>query len=89
MGTVVLYMAVENLDNIIKQMLKVGKSENTTVAIIQDASLADQKVLTGTLGNIVAQAKSNKIKPPAIIIIGDVVKLENKFKGLRPDVLVM
>jgi len=84
-GTVVLYMAVENLDNIVKPMLKSGRSENTPVAIIQDISLPTQKVLIGTLENIVAKARKQKVKPPAIIIIGKVVELENKFNWLKKN----
>ncbi len=78
-GTIVLYMAVENLDNIVKLMLKSGKNENTPVAIVQDVGLLTQKVLVGTLGNIVGKAGEQKVKPPAIIIVGKVVELENKF----------
>ena len=82
-GTVVLYMTVENLDKIVKQVLKAGRSENTAVAIVQDASLPTQKVLTGSLRDIVKKAKRQKIRPPAIVIIGEVVKLEKEFNWLK------
>jgi uroporphyrinogen III methyltransferase/synthase len=82
-GTVVLYMIVENLASIVKQMLKAGKDENTPVAIIQDASLPTQKVLRGTLKDIATEAKRQKIRPPAIIIIGKVAKLEKGFNWLK------
>lgn len=78
-GTVVLYMAVNNLAAVVRKMLKNGKRLNTPVAIIQDASLVTQKVLTGTLHDIVARAKKLRVKPPAIIIIGEVVNLKNGF----------
>jgi uroporphyrinogen III methyltransferase/synthase len=84
-GTVVLYMAVGRLEAIIKQMLKAGRNKNTNVAIIQNVSLPSQRVLRGSLGDIVARAKSEKIRPPAIIIVGEVVKLENKFNWLRKN----
>lgn len=84
-GTIVLYMAVENLSKIVNELIKAGKSKDTKVAIVQDASLSTQKVLTGTLQNIVAKAKRYKIKPPAIIIIGEVAKLENKFNWLKKN----
>lgn len=82
-GTIVLYMAVENLPRIVKQLLNTGKSPFTPVAIIQDASLMTQRVLTGTLKDIVSKAKKEKVKPPAIIIIGEVVKLEKRFNWLK------
>jgi uroporphyrinogen III methyltransferase/synthase len=84
-GTIVLYMAVENLANIVKWLVESGKDPDTRVAIIQDASLLTQKVLTGTLKDIVVKAKKNKIKPPAIIIIGEVVELEKKFNWLKKN----
>lgn len=82
-GTIVLYMAVENLDKIIRYLIKAGKNKTTPIAIIQDASLVTQKVLIGTLEDIVQRAKENDVKPPAIIIIGEVVKLEKEFNWLR------
>lgn len=84
-GTIVLYMAVENLSKIVKALLKVGKNPDTGVAIIQDASLLTQKILTGSLRDIVAKAKRSRIRPPAIIIIGEVVKLEKKFNWLKKN----
>ena len=82
-GTVVLYMAVENLNKIIKKVLKAGRDSNTPVAIVQDASLPTQKVLTGTLMDIVTKIKREKIKPPAIVIIGKVAELEKEFNWLK------
>ncbi|MDP2940286.1 MAG: uroporphyrinogen-III C-methyltransferase [Candidatus Omnitrophota bacterium] len=82
-GTIVLYMAVENLSKIVKHLLKFGKGHDTPVAIIQDASLPTQKILIGSLEDILLKAKKHKIKPPAIIIVGEVVKLEKQFNWLR------
>lgn len=82
-GTIVLYMAVENLPLIVKQLLKAGKNKYTAVAIVQDASLLTQRIFTGTLGDIVAKAKRENLKPPAIIIIGAVAKLEKRFNWLK------
>lgn len=84
-GTIVLYMAVENLPGIVKRLIKAGKSPDTAIAIVQDTSLVTQKVLTGALGDIAAKAGENKIRPPAIIIIGEVVKLEKRFDWLRKN----
>ena len=84
-GTLVLYMAVNNLENIIKQLIKAGKDKNTAVAIVQDAGLPTQKVLTGILNSIIAKAKSHRISPPAIVIIGEVARLEKKFNWLKKD----
>lgn len=82
-GTLVLYMAVENIAEIVNKLLKAGKSQDTPVAIIQDASLLTQKILIATLKDIVAKAKKERLRPPAIIIIGKVVGLEKKFNWFR------
>ncbi|MFH1779095.1 MAG: uroporphyrinogen-III C-methyltransferase [Candidatus Omnitrophota bacterium] len=84
-GTIVLYMAVENVNKIVKKLINAGKNEDAPVAIVKDAGLLTQKVLTGTLGNIVTRAKEQNIKPPAIIIIGEVVKLEKEFNWLKKN----
>ena len=81
-GTMVLYMAVENLPKITKALIKAGKGPGTPAAIIQDASLLTQKVLRGTLSDIAKKAKQKKIMPPAIIIIGEVAKFESRFNLL-------
>lgn len=84
-GTIVLYMAVENLKTIVSKLLGVGKDKDTPVAIVQDASLLTQNVLTGKLKDIIRKAKKENIKPPAIVIIGKVVKLEKEFNRLREN----
>lgn len=82
-GSIVLYMAVENLERISAELIKAGKNSDTPVAIIQNASSLTQKVLAGNLKNIATKAKEQKIRPPAIIIIGDVVKLEKEFNWFK------
>lgn len=84
-GTVVFYMAVENLPEIVKELIKVGKPKDTGCAIVQNATLPTQKVLSGTLGDIAKRAKRERIKPPAIIVVGDVVKLGKRFNWLRKN----
>jgi len=83
--TLVLYMAVENLAKIVERLIKAGKSQNTPCVIIQNATLLTQKILSGTLKDIVAKAKKHKIRPPAIIIIGEVAKLEKRFNWFRQN----
>lgn len=84
-GTIVLYMAVENLPGIVRQLLRTGKNQNTPCAIVQEAGLLTQRVVTGRLKDIAAKVKQQKISPPAIIIIGEVVKLEKDFNWLRKN----
>ncbi len=80
-NTVVIYMGTEKLDTIIEKIRKSDNvDEDTGVAIIENCTLRTQKVITGKLNNIVRKAKEQSIKPPAIIIIGDVVNLNEKIQ---------
>lgn len=82
-GTIVLYMAVENLDSIVKKIVEAGRDKNTDAAIIENVSLPAQRTLTGTLKDIAAKAKKCKVMPPAVIIIGRVAKHERRFNWLK------
>lgn len=84
-GTIVLYMAVENLKKQAKELLRAGRPQDTPCAVIQDASLLTQKTVIGTLKNIAAKASQQKLRPPAIIIIGQAVKLGKKFNWLKKN----
>ena len=76
-GTIVILMGVSNLANITEELMQYGKSADTPVGIIMWASRANQRVVTGTLSTIVQVAKEQKVKPPALIVIGEVVGLHN------------
>lgn len=88
-GTIVLYMAVGSLNTIIEDLLKAGKKKNTPISIITNVSLPTQTMLTGRLENILEKVNIEKISPPAIIIIGEVVKLEKEFNWLRRNKKVL
>ncbi|MGJ8690899.1 MAG: uroporphyrinogen-III C-methyltransferase [Thalassotalea sp.] len=71
--TVVFYMGVKSLPNIIKQLEKAGRSDKTPAALIRKGTQPDQQVFTGTLHSLNDLVKENNIKPPTLIVIGDVV----------------
>jgi uroporphyrin-III C-methyltransferase len=73
--TVIVLMGIGNLAKITKQMLRT-RDADTPVAIIESGASDKQRVVTGTLGNITELAEKEGIKPPAITVIGDVVKLK-------------
>jgi uroporphyrin-III C-methyltransferase len=79
-ATVVILMGVSKLKEITEAFKEEGKSE-VPVAIIQNGSLPNEKIAVGTIENIVAAAKEEKIGSPAVIIIGEVVK-QYKYYGL-------
>lgn len=80
-GTLVFYMGVENLTFIVKQLIRYGRQSDTPVAIVEKVSLFGEKTVFGNLKNIARKAKEKNIKPPAIIIVGEVVNLSKKIGG--------
>jgi len=71
--TIVFYMGVKSLPIIIEQLTNAGLDKNTPAAIIRKGTHADQQVVKGTLCNLEALVISNKIKPPSLIVIGNVI----------------
>lgn len=73
--TLVFLMGVGNLPFIVQKLLENGLSLKTPVAIIRWGTLPEQRTIVGTLEDIVGLAEKNKLKPPAIIVVGKVVNL--------------
>lgn len=71
-GTIVLMMAVENAPAIAKRLLT-GRRSQTPVAVICDGSMPTERVVLSTLGTLTDDMIANAVRPPAIIVIGDVV----------------
>lgn len=78
-GSLVFLMGVKNLPYIIENLKKEGKPLNTPVAVIQWGTLPKQKTVTGTLEDIVEKVNKAGLSSPAVIIIGKIVKLREKF----------
>ncbi|UUX92467.1 uroporphyrinogen-III C-methyltransferase [Methanoplanus endosymbiosus] len=74
-GTIVILMGVKNLPNITKSLIENGMDSDKPVAIIERGFRADQRVTTGKLSDIADIAKERGVRPPAIIVIGEVVSL--------------
>ncbi|MCW9082666.1 MAG: uroporphyrinogen-III C-methyltransferase [Colwellia sp.] len=71
--TVVFYMGIKSLPIITEQLINAGRSENTPAALIRKGTRSDQQVIKGTLSNLDELVTRHNIKPPSLIIIGDVV----------------
>ena len=90
--TIVVLMGIRNLSSIVKNVTGNGRSPDTPAAVIQWGTTPEQKTVTGTLRNIVMRAKAEDIKPPAIIVIGEVVRLRERYStifyaSLESDIL--
>ncbi|MBE9546687.1 MAG: uroporphyrinogen-III C-methyltransferase [Proteobacteria bacterium] len=76
-GTMVFLMGVKNLTHIVTNLIKNGRDPDTAAALIRWGTTADQETLKGTLGNIAEMAEEKNFSPPAIFVVGDVVKLRD------------
>jgi len=69
-GTIVFYMAVGNLDFIVKQLIDNGMEQDTPAAVVTDATFPTQKTVKASLRLLSKKCKEEKVEPPTIIIIG-------------------
>ena len=81
--TIVFYMGLMGLDVICQQMMAHGLSEKTPVALVQKATTPEQKVFIGDLATMPDIVKNSDIKPPTLIIVGEVVKLHEKLSWFQ------
>lgn len=79
LGTLVFFMGMKNLQNIVSNLIANGRSPETPIALIQWGTRTDQRVVTGTLNDIAAKANEAKLRPPVIIVVGEVVRLRQKL----------
>jgi uroporphyrin-III C-methyltransferase len=77
--TVVIYMGVGALAVISEQLITHGLAASTPAAAIRNASLPDQKSLVGTLADLPEKVRAAALKPPALLIIGEVVRLRDSL----------
>ena len=78
-GTLVFLMGISNLEKITKNLLKAGKAKETPVGLVSWATRYNQSVVTGTLETIYEKALEGKVKPPTLIVVGEVVNLREKL----------
>jgi uroporphyrin-III C-methyltransferase / precorrin-2 dehydrogenase / sirohydrochlorin ferrochelatase len=83
-GTLVLLMAVAHLEAISAELIKRGRDAATPVAVIRDGTLPGQQVLTSTLENVAVEAARQRIRPPAVVVVGDVVGLRDRLGTSLP-----
>ncbi len=82
-GTIVFLMGVENLPFITENLITNGRNPQTPVALIRWGTLPEQQVLTGTLADIVEKVKASGFKPPAVIVVGEVVNLRESLSWVE------
>ncbi len=79
-GTLVFLMAVRNIDVLTEKLIENGRRPDTPVAVVRWGTRPDQKTLVSTLKDIAALVREKDIRRPAVMVVGDVVKLRDELK---------
>ena len=80
----VIYMGIRNIEFIVKELISGGLYEHTKCAVIQEATLHNQKCLISELGNLAEKIRNKGFTSPSIIVIGNIVdfKVNNYISNL-------
>lgn len=89
-GTLVVLMGLSRLEKNVGALLEGGRSAKTPAAIVEKGGWEGQRLVRGTLGDIVARAREAEVESPAILVVGEVVNLSQRLARkriaiLRPD----
>lgn len=83
--TLVFYMGLTGLPIICEKLMQHGLDANTPIALVESATCDNQRVVSGTLQDIVARAEAAEIRPPALTIVGSVVTLRDKLNWYQVE----
>jgi uroporphyrin-III C-methyltransferase/precorrin-2 dehydrogenase/sirohydrochlorin ferrochelatase len=72
-GTLVVLMGLKNLPRITAALVEYGRSPSTPAAVVQEGTMDAQRVLRSTLAEIAAAAAADGFRPPAVVVLGEVV----------------
>ena len=81
--TVVFYMGLHGAPTLCKELVAHGLPATTPVALVEQGTTPQQRVFTATLDSLLAVIANEDIKPPTLIIVGDVVTLHDKLKWVE------
>ena len=82
--TVVFYMGLIGVDVLCRELVAHGLPSATPAALIQQGTTPEQRVFAGDLGTLPGIVRESNVKPPTLIIVGEVVKLRERLKWFEP-----
>lgn len=82
--TLVILMGMGHLQEISEKLILHGRSSDTPVAVVRWGTTSKQEVVVGTLVNIAAVVEEAQLKPPGVIVVGDVVRLRDTLRWFEP-----
>jgi uroporphyrin-III C-methyltransferase/precorrin-2 dehydrogenase/sirohydrochlorin ferrochelatase len=77
-GTLVLLMAVENAPAIAQTLVAEGRAADTPVAVIVEGTMPEERTVLATLGTLTEEIAAQQVRPPAIIVVGEVVAVAHR-----------
>ncbi len=80
--TIVFLMGLHNLKNIAANLIRIGKRPETPVAVISQGTTPKQRSVTGTLETIYDRVKAAQLQTPALIVVGEVVRLKKDLEWI-------
>src|SRR3989339_1017064 len=87
--TIVVYMGLEGLETLCAKLVEHGLPDSTPIAIVQQGTTQNQRVITGTLATLPGIARIEKLQAPTLIIVGGVVTLREKLAWFTPKKIEM
>ncbi len=78
--TVVIYMGFQNLDELCRELVAHGLAPSTPAAMVQQATTSAQRVVSADLATLARRAHEAGLKPPTLIIVGEVVRLRERLE---------
>ena len=78
--TVVIYMGFQNLDELCRELVAHGLPPRTPAAMVQQATTSAQRVVSADLATLAQRAREAGLKPPTLIIVGEVVRLRERLE---------
>ncbi|WP_431919110.1 uroporphyrinogen-III C-methyltransferase [Nonomuraea jabiensis] len=84
-GTLVLMMAVERLAKVAEALIRDGRPPETPAMVVQDGTLPTQRAVTASLSTVADRVSAAGIRPPAIVIVGDVVRVGQEVEMVRAE----
>ena len=78
-ASIVIFMGLHSLPDVARQLLEHGRDPECPVAVIENGTTACQRTIVAPLAHVAEEAAAAGIQPPALVVIGDVVRLREKI----------
>lgn len=80
----ILYMALRRLDRIAGELIAGGLPPETPLAVISSATRSDEDIMISSLATVAEDRRRHPIEPPAIVVVGDIVKTRERLLRVAP-----